>query len=189
MWVYDAKEISGYVIAAGAILGCCAGIFWSAQGAIMMAYPEEKNKGKYVAIFWALFNIGGILGSVITLGINLESGGTGGVSTATYTAFVIIMIVGIFLSLILAPPSMVKRSDGTAVTITKSAHWLDELKGVLNVWTEWRIVALVCIISILSLLSLYLSFVIDPSILCFQLLLQLPIPRKRCLFRCYYSCT
>lgn len=118
LWVYDAKEISGYVIAAGAILGCCAGIFWSAQGAIMMAYPEEKNKGKYVAIFWALFNIGGILGSVITLGINLESGGTGGVSTATYTAFVIIMIVGIFLSLILAPPSMVKRSDGTAVTIT-----------------------------------------------------------------------
>ncbi|KAJ8661466.1 hypothetical protein O0I10_002732 [Lichtheimia ornata] len=143
LWVYDAKQISGYVIAAGAILGCCAGIFWSAQGAIMMAYPEEKNKGKYVAIFWALFNIGGILGSVITLGINLESGGTGGVSTGTYTAFVIIMIVGIFLSLILAPPSLVKRSDGTPVTITKSAHWLDELKGVLNVWTEWRIVALI----------------------------------------------
>lgn len=184
MWVYDAKQISGYVIAAGAILGCCAGIFWSAQGAIMMAYPEEKNKGKYVAIFWALFNIGGILGSVITLGINLESGGTGGVSTGTYTAFVIIMIVGIFLSLILAPPSLVKRSDGTPVTITKSAHWLDELKGVLNVWTEWRIVALVCsFYHHHATIHIYLHHVlmIDSRFLCFQLLLFLPISRERCL--------
>ncbi|KAI9489601.1 major facilitator superfamily domain-containing protein [Zychaea mexicana] len=143
LWVYDAKQVSGYVIASGAILGCCAGIFWSAQGAIMMAYPEEKNKGKYVAIFWTLFNIGGILGSVITLGINLESGGDGGVSTGTYTAFVVIMIVGIFLSLILAPPSMVVRSDGTHVSVTKSAHWLEELKGVIRVWKEWRIICLI----------------------------------------------
>ncbi|KAG2227901.1 hypothetical protein INT45_002139, partial [Circinella minor] len=143
LWVYDKKQISGYVIAAGAILGCCAGIFWSAHGAIMMAYPEEKNKGKYVAIFWALFNIGGILGSVITLGINLESGGSGGVSTGTYTAFVVIMIIGIFFSLFLAPPSMVVRSDGSHVTVTKHAHWIQELKGVIHVWKEWRIICLI----------------------------------------------
>ena len=109
----------------------------------MMAYPEEKNKGKYVAIFWSLFNIGGILGSVITLGINLESGGTGGVSTGTYTAFVVIMIIGIFFSLFLAPPSMVVRNDGSHVTVAKHAHWLQELKGVIHVWKEWRIICLV----------------------------------------------
>ncbi|KAI8138335.1 major facilitator superfamily domain-containing protein [Fennellomyces sp. T-0311] len=143
LWVYDTRGVSGYVIAAGAILGCCAAIFWSAQGAIMMSYPEEKNKGKYVAIFWSLFNIGGILGSVITLGINLQTGGDGGVSTATYTAFVVIMIVGIFFSLVLAPPSMVVRDDGTNVTVAKSAHWKNELKGVINVWREWRIICLI----------------------------------------------
>ncbi|KAI9271948.1 major facilitator superfamily domain-containing protein [Phascolomyces articulosus] len=143
LWVYDRKQVSGFVIAAGAILGCCAGVFWSAQGAIMMSYPEEKNKGKYVAIFWALFNIGGILGSVITLGINLQSGGSGGVSTGTYTAFVIIMIVGIFSSLLLAPPSMVVRSDGSHVTVPKHAHWKEELKGVIHVWKEWRIICLI----------------------------------------------
>lgn len=142
MWVYDAKQVSGYVIASGVILGCCAAVFWSAQGAIMMSYPEEKNKGKYVSIFWAMFNIGGILGSVITLGVNLESQASA-VSTATYTAFVVIMIVGIFFSFVLAPPSMVVRDDGTKVTVAKSSGWVQELKGVVNVWREWRIIALV----------------------------------------------
>ncbi|KAI8388478.1 major facilitator superfamily domain-containing protein [Radiomyces spectabilis] len=141
-WVYDRKQVSGFVIAAGAILGCCAGVFWSAQGSIMMSYPEEKNKGKYVAIFWSLFNIGGILGSVIALALNLENE-AGGVSTGTYTAFVVIMIVGIFFSLSLSPPSRVVRPNGTQVAVAKSAHWTHELKGVLLLWKEWRMVALI----------------------------------------------
>ncbi|KAI9314740.1 major facilitator superfamily domain-containing protein [Dichotomocladium elegans] len=142
LWVYDRKQVSGYVIAAGAILGCCAGLLWSAQGAIMMAYPEEKNKGKYVAIFWGLFNIGGILGSVITLGLNLKNQG-GSVQTGTYVAFVVIMIVGVFLSLALVPPSKVSRADGTKVSMGEAADWKSELKGVVNVWREWRMIALI----------------------------------------------
>jgi hypothetical protein len=142
MWVYDRKQISGFVIAAGSILGCCAGVFWSAQGSIMMSYPEEKNKGKYVAIFWALFNFGGILGSVIALGLNLENE-AGGVSTATYTAFVVVMIIGIFLSLIIASPSNVVRKNGTPVALPKASDWKAELKGVLLVWKEWRMVCLI----------------------------------------------
>ncbi|KAI8887849.1 MFS general substrate transporter [Backusella circina FSU 941] len=142
MWVYDRKQISGFVIAAGSILGCCAGVFWSAQGSIMMSYPEEKDKGKYVAIFWALFNFGGILGSVIALGLNLENE-AGGVSTATYTAFVVVMVVGIFLSLIIASPSKVVRKNGTPVALPKASDWKAELKGVLLVWKEWRIICLI----------------------------------------------
>ncbi|KAG1053259.1 hypothetical protein G6F46_000817 [Rhizopus delemar] len=143
LWVYDRKQVSGFVIAAGAILGCCAGVFWSAQGAIMMSYPEEKNKGKYVAIFWALFNIGGILGSVIALALNLEDEASGGVSTSTYIAFVIVMLVGVVLSLAIASPTRVVRPDGTKVAIEKPLHWSDELKGVLSVWKEWRMLCLI----------------------------------------------
>ncbi|KAI8051048.1 major facilitator superfamily domain-containing protein, partial [Gilbertella persicaria] len=142
MWVYDRKQVSGFVIAAGAILGCCAGLFWSAQGAIMMSYPEEKNKGKYVAIFWALFNFGGILGSVIALCLNLENQ-EHGVSTGTYTAFVIVMLIGVAFSLVLAKPSQVVRSNGTRVAIAKASHWKTELKGVLHVWKEWRMIYLI----------------------------------------------
>ncbi|GAA5815303.1 hypothetical protein MFLAVUS_008809 [Mucor flavus] len=142
MWVYDRKQVSGFVIAAGAILGCLAALFWSAQGAIMMSYPEEKNKGKFVAIFWALFNFGGILGSVIALGLNLENQ-AGGVSTGTYTAFVVVMLVGIGASLILASPSNVVRPDGTCVAITKASDWKTEFKGVMHVWKEWRMIYLI----------------------------------------------
>ncbi|KAI8880879.1 MFS general substrate transporter [Backusella circina FSU 941] len=142
MWVYDRKQVGGFVIAAGAILGCCAGVFWSAQGSIMMSYPEEKNKGKYVAIFWALFNFGGILGSVIALGLNLQNE-AGGVSTGTYTAFVVVMLVGVVFSLIIAPPSKVVRSNGTRISMSKSSDWKTELKGVLLVWKEWRMICLI----------------------------------------------
>ncbi|CEP07738.1 hypothetical protein [Parasitella parasitica] len=141
-WVYDRKQVSGFVIAAGAILGCCAGVFWSAQGSIMMSYPEEKNKGKYVAIFWALFNFGGILGSIIALALNLQNE-VGGVSTGTYTAFVVVMLVGVFFSLVIAPPSKVVRTNGTRVAVAKASHWTDELKGVLLVWKEWRMIYLI----------------------------------------------
>ncbi|CAO3633178.1 unnamed protein product [Cunninghamella blakesleeana] len=141
LWVYDVKQVSGFVIASGAILGLCAGVFWAAQGAIMMSYPDESNKGKFIAIFWALFNVGGILGSVISLGMNL-SNDTGGVSTATYTAFVVIMLFGSVLSVFLANPTKVIRSDGTHVTVSNHSTWKDELKGALHVWRERNMVLL-----------------------------------------------
>ncbi|KAI7849468.1 major facilitator superfamily domain-containing protein [Circinella umbellata] len=142
-WAYERLQVGGFVIASGAILGCCAGIFWSAQGAIMMSYPEEHNKGKYVAIFWTLFNLGGIAGSIIALVLNFENQTSGGVSTGTYTAFVIIVLFGVFLSLTLLPPSRVFRDDGTPVAMAHSPRWTTELKAVLIVWKEWRIIALI----------------------------------------------
>ena len=108
----------------------------------MMAYPEEHNKGKFVAIFWSLFNLGGIIGSIIALALNVENQAGGGVSTGTYTTFVIIMLVGVVLSLALLPPSCVVRGDGTLVAMANSPRWTTELKGVVMIWKEWRIIAL-----------------------------------------------
>ncbi|KAH8553876.1 major facilitator superfamily domain-containing protein [Umbelopsis sp. PMI_123] len=142
LWVYDVKENSGFVIAAGAILGCCAGILWTAQGAIMMAYPNEQEKGRFVSIFWTIFNLGGVLGSLIPLGMNLTSGNSG-VSTATYTVFVVIMAVGTLLCLLIAPPQKVVRKDGSTVEVHPNLGWKEELKGVVRVLAEWRILALI----------------------------------------------
>lgn len=108
----------------------------------MMSYPQEKDKGKFIAIFWALFNCGGILGSLIALVMNLENN-TGGVSTGTYTAFVIVMLIGVALSLILANPVNVVRADGSCVSVAGAAHWTTELRNVLKVWQEWRMIALI----------------------------------------------
>ncbi|KAG2183724.1 hypothetical protein INT43_006735 [Umbelopsis isabellina] len=143
LWVYDLQENRAFVIAAGAILGCCAGILWTAQGAIMMAYPSEQQKGRFVSIFWTIFNLGGVLGSLIPLGMNLTNNGQSGVSTATYTVFVVIMCIGTVLCLFIAPPSKVLRPDGSKVEVHQNLGWKDELKGVVKVVTQWRILCLI----------------------------------------------
>lgn len=62
----------GFVYFAGAFLGVCAGILWCAQGAIMMAYPREESKGRYISLFWIIFNFGGVIGSLVSLYYKLQ---------------------------------------------------------------------------------------------------------------------
>lgn len=74
-----------FPIFAGAVVGLTAALLWSAQGSIMMSYPAEKDKGKAFGIFWAIFQFGSFIGSVIALAINLKDGSLGSVSNSTYT--------------------------------------------------------------------------------------------------------
>lgn len=39
----------------------------------MMAYPTEGQKGVFVGVFWAIFNLGGVVGSSVALGENIGS--------------------------------------------------------------------------------------------------------------------
>lgn len=73
-----------FLILAGAILGFTAALLWSAQGAIMMSYPLEKDKGKAFGIFWAIFQFGSFIGAVIAMAINIKNGGLSRVATSTY---------------------------------------------------------------------------------------------------------
>lgn len=61
------------MIAAGAVLGLCAGLLWTAQGSLMLAYPTEDQKGKFIGIFWSIFNLGGVVGAAVSLGQNFHS--------------------------------------------------------------------------------------------------------------------
>jgi len=36
-------DAGGFVVAAGALLGVCAGLLWTAQGSLMMGYPTESQ--------------------------------------------------------------------------------------------------------------------------------------------------
>jgi MFS family permease len=62
-----------FVIAAGAILGICAGLLWTAQGSLMLAYPTESQKGIFIGIFWGIFNLGAVVGASVSLGQNFHS--------------------------------------------------------------------------------------------------------------------
>lgn len=45
---YNYTENQGFVVASGAILGICASLFWSSQGALMLCYPTEGQKARFV---------------------------------------------------------------------------------------------------------------------------------------------
>ncbi|KAI9500359.1 hypothetical protein GGI25_001060 [Coemansia spiralis] len=107
-----------FTIAAGAILGIGAGILWAAQGMIMVSYPREEEKAKYIAVFWIIFNLGGMLGGILPFAINYHSE-SDSLSDGVYIAFVVLECLGACLGLALAPPSKVVRDDGTSVVLVK----------------------------------------------------------------------
>jgi MFS family permease len=55
----------GFNIFAGALLGVCAGLLWTAQGTIMISYPHEHQKGRYFGWFWGIFNMGAVIGGLV----------------------------------------------------------------------------------------------------------------------------
>ena len=46
LWCFQTQGTRWFVVFAGAILGISAALLWSAQGAVMMSYPLEKDKGE-----------------------------------------------------------------------------------------------------------------------------------------------
>jgi drug/metabolite transporter (DMT)-like permease len=58
--------VKAFNIFAGALLGVCAALLWTAQGTIMISYPLEEEKGKFFAWFWGIFNMGSVIGSLVS---------------------------------------------------------------------------------------------------------------------------
>jgi MFS family permease len=111
---YNHNQNSGFVIFAGTMLGICAALLWTAQGTVMMSYPMESQKGRYIGIFWAIFNLGAVIGSAIPIGQNWNST-SGSVNDGTYIAFFVLMVCGFVLAFFLAPPHKIIRDDLTMV--------------------------------------------------------------------------
>jgi len=111
---YNIRETSGFVIAAGAILGICAGLLWTAQGTLTLAYATEATKGRLFAMFWMIFNLGGVLGSAIELGLVYNSE-TNTVGNGVYIVFMSIGAASVLLPATLVSPNKMVRSDGSRV--------------------------------------------------------------------------
>lgn len=131
-----------FVVLAGAVLGVGAGFLWTAQGAMMMSYPGEGDKGKFIGVFWGIFNLGACLGSLVPLAIEFHNRKPE-VSTATYGSFMGVMAVGAALAWTLAPPARVVRRDGSRVASHRfPAHWRGEAAAVARLFLDWRMLAL-----------------------------------------------
>ncbi|EJD55106.1 MFS general substrate transporter [Auricularia subglabra TFB-10046 SS5] len=105
---------SAFVIVSGTVLGLCAGMLWTAQGSLMLSYCTEDQKGLFIGLFWAIFNMGGVVGSGIAAAINHQNK-ENSVNNATYIGFLVLTAMGTFIPLFLADPRRMVRSDGTRV--------------------------------------------------------------------------
>ncbi|KAH8690017.1 major facilitator superfamily domain-containing protein [Talaromyces proteolyticus] len=128
-------SVDGFNIFAGAFLGICAAILWTAQGVIMVSYPTEEQKGRYFAWFWAIFNVGACIGSLIPLGQNIHTTTDSTVNDGTYIAFIVLMFVGACLAVFLCDGQRIIRSDGTKVVMMQNPSWKSEFIGM---WTTLR---------------------------------------------------
>lgn len=123
------NNTGGFMIAAGALLGLCAGLLWTAQGSLMLAYPTEDQKGTFIGIFWSIFNLGGVVGASVSLGQNFHSE-TNGVSNGTYIGFMILTGMGSLIPLLMADPEKMIRTDGSKVTTPRQPSWRTEISGL-----------------------------------------------------------
>ncbi|EIW81444.1 hypothetical protein CONPUDRAFT_90371 [Coniophora puteana RWD-64-598 SS2] len=112
-----------YVIVAGAILGVCASLLWTAQGAMMMAYPTEAQKGLYIGIFWTIFNVGGVVGAAVAFGQNFRASEIG---NGTYIGFLVLSTIGVAIPLFMKSPKHMIRTDGTRVQTVRHPSWRAE---------------------------------------------------------------
>jgi MFS family permease len=118
-----------FVIAAGAVLGVCAGLLWTAQGSLMLAYPTEGDKAKYIAIFWAIFNLGGVVGAAVAFGTNIHTT-AGSVKNGTYIGFLVLTVIGATIPFFMVDPKNMIRTDGTKLTIPRNPSWKVEIIGL-----------------------------------------------------------
>ncbi|KIM39155.1 hypothetical protein M413DRAFT_236945 [Hebeloma cylindrosporum] len=127
-------KAGGFVIAAGAILGICAGLLWTAQGSLMLSYPTEIQKGRFISIFWSIFNMGGVMGAAVSLGLNFKSNANS-VGNGTYIAFLVLTLIGVTIPLFMVDPHKMIRTDGTKVTSPRHPSWKVEIYGL---WVALR---------------------------------------------------
>lgn len=117
------------VILGAALCGISAGIFWMAETAIALTYPEPYNQGKFLGC-WLSFRLGGqVLGGAINLGMNADNDKAGKVSYNVYLAFIALQALGPFAGLLLNKPSQVQRRDGVRVSLAISGTVWEELKA------------------------------------------------------------
>ncbi|CDK25101.1 unnamed protein product [Kuraishia capsulata CBS 1993] len=148
---YNHHHNGGFVIAAGAILGLGAAFLWIPQGVIMTTYVPEAQKGRAIAVFWIIFNLGGSVGSFASLGLNFHSS-KGTVSDSTYIAYIVIMLFGwVVGSLLLVTEKQLNGKYTGARTSTIKEKYagmslsrtLATFKFAFSVLTQWRMLCLI----------------------------------------------
>ena len=93
---------------------------------------------------WVLTSCGGTVGSLVAFGINVRQTGTVGVSNAVYIVFIVIMLTAIVTAFFfIVDPRKVVRDDGTHIAVFKQATVMTEVRGLIMLFTDVKILLLI----------------------------------------------
>ena len=97
---------------------------------MIMSLPLEKDKGKYVGIFYGLSFFGTVIGAIIPTVENWGVTTAGSVNDSTYIALFVLMLMGSVVACFVSNPSKVIRDDGSRVVVPRQTTFIQELKNV-----------------------------------------------------------
>ncbi|KAL4995261.1 hypothetical protein BDV10DRAFT_203193 [Aspergillus recurvatus] len=129
-----------------ALCGISAGLFWMAESAIALSYPEPQNQGRFLG-FWLSFRVGGqIVGGAINLGVNVHRNTAGSVSYVVYYIFIALQALGPFVGLLLTSPGKVERTDGVPVKLRIANDVWFEIKAMTKLLLSRKFVLIIPLI-------------------------------------------
>ena len=144
LWCYNHTHNTGFVIFGGAWNGLSAAFLWPAITTAILSYATEGKKGRYVTIYWTIFNFGIVLGGIVPLVLNWNAGDYNGsrVNDGTYIAFLVLTLGGTALGLALYPWERMVREDGTRVSLGRRQSFKEEIMVSLRVFKTHKWIVL-----------------------------------------------
>ncbi|KAK3997817.1 hypothetical protein QBC44DRAFT_338382 [Cladorrhinum sp. PSN332] len=134
------------VLLGAALCGISAGVFWMAEAAIAIAYPEPWNRGKALG-YWLTYRLSGqILGGAINLGLNADKNEAGKVSYTVFLVFIAIQCTGPFVGFFLNSPDKVERKDGKKVDLSITQNPWFEIRETTRLFFGKRFLLIVLFI-------------------------------------------
>ncbi|KAI3394661.1 hypothetical protein diail_2471 [Diaporthe ilicicola] len=119
--------------------GIGASLFWASEAAIAVGWPketvQETVRGRYVAIWMCIRQLGPPVGGAISLALNINTNHAGNVTYTTYQGLVAISALGAPFALLLSQPQEVIRQDGTKIPYMKKTTLGFEARAI---WKQLR---------------------------------------------------
>ncbi|KAH6886905.1 major facilitator superfamily domain-containing protein, partial [Thelonectria olida] len=155
LYVVDRSHVSWFLLFAAVIIGISGCFLWVGSGAVFMGYTEENRKGFATSLKFSFQALGGAVGGIISLALNVQRDWRGSISKSTYITFITVIGLGFPFALLLPTTSQIQRTDGRKVVLKKAPSLLGELQSL------WRIVRTPTVLALVPLIiysQWFLSF-------------------------------
>ncbi|EER24765.1 hypothetical protein CPC735_001100 [Coccidioides posadasii C735 delta SOWgp] len=135
--------------------GWTYGLYSVAQGAIMTSYVSESQKGRAIAVFWIIFNLGGMIGSLVSFGLNFHSKSST-VSNSTHIAIMVIMFFRWAIGVFICPPTRIRLAQ-LKMAEEEVVHqpFFDKIRTIAKTLFTFKIV---CILPLFFCANVFYSY-------------------------------